>query len=110
MVEDFKSFDEVMKTWSEKLELFVCLELVAAVFDTFGELREWIKHHGTTHIIKNQHALCRDLYPPNSRPVVIDSYRQPSRLCFDPGLFWISPTDINFLIHCHRIKVAMAGL
>ena len=96
MVEDIKSFDEVMKTWSEKLELFVCLGLVAAVFDAFGELREWIKHHGATNIIKNQHALCRGLYPSNSRPVVIDSYRQPSRLCFDPGLFWISPTDINF--------------
>ena len=24
MVEDFKAFDQVLRTWSEKLELFVC--------------------------------------------------------------------------------------
>ena len=32
MVEDFKSFDEVMKTWSEKLELFVCLSSALLLF------------------------------------------------------------------------------
>ena len=71
MVEDFKSFDEVMKTWSEKLELFVCLSSALLLF--FERLV--IKHRGAPKMIKNEHGLCRDLYPANSRPVVIDSYR-----------------------------------
>ena len=37
MVEDFKTFDEVLKTWSEKLDVFVSLALFLGVGTMLGK-------------------------------------------------------------------------